>query len=623
MPLVPGTLASVAFALCKWVRRLKIDLALPYPRGRRSPRNPPVTLHQFFDELKRRHVYRVAGVYLVVAWGAIEAVTGVSELLTDSDTPGKIVAWLAIAGFPVALLLSWFFDLTRQGIVRTPEAAAVQPGTRPLPILSSRATGMFGLGMVVALLSFAGYSIIRERGPSGSATSVRALAVLPLESSAESPLPDAIAEELIRRLSREDSLEVTARTSAFRFKGSDESLPEIGRQLGVQALLAGSVRQQGEEYVIGVELIDVTSGRVLWSPPSYRVSEREAYSVHERIAADLLGALEVGGAARMPTRATTKNEQAAKLYTLGLERLRSRTDRDLRAALTYFQRATEQDREYAAAFAAMAQTYAVLPTAGDFDPVEAFTKGMTAASMAISLDPTSSEAHAAVGQLVQNYDWEPSASLRSYERAIEFNRSNAVAHQWYAEALLLLGRYDEAEAEIAEAVKLDPLSPSAMHTQAYVQLVKGDVEGAFATLVAGLSLFPEFRLGHMTLALTAALTERYPEMQRALEAFADGDAATRTLLAQLAEGVRNPASRARGRQALASLEPVIGSSVTALWLAALQDRDGAMAALQRAYEKRADPNFLYIVVHPLLAPLHELPAYRAILEDVGVQPPTA
>ena len=141
-----------------------------------------MTLQRFYDELKRRHVFRVAGLYLVVAWGLIEGVTGVSELLTDSDAPGKVVAWLAIGGYPLVLLLAWFFDITRQGIVRTADVAEAASGVRPLPVMSARATGMFGLGMVVTLLSFAGYSIIAERLPAGDLTAVRTLAVLPLEA---------------------------------------------------------------------------------------------------------------------------------------------------------------------------------------------------------------------------------------------------------------------------------------------------------------------------------------------------------------------------------------------------------------------------------------------------------
>src|SRR5690606_6920931 len=103
------------------------------PARGRSRRHPAVTLHRFYDELRRRHVFRVAGLYLVVAWGMIEGVTGVSELLTDSDTPGKVVAWLAIAGFPLTLLLAWFFDITRQGIVRTADVAEATSDARPLP----------------------------------------------------------------------------------------------------------------------------------------------------------------------------------------------------------------------------------------------------------------------------------------------------------------------------------------------------------------------------------------------------------------------------------------------------------------------------------------------------------
>jgi TolB-like protein len=581
-----------------------------------------VTLHRFLEELKRRHVYRVAGFYLVGAWGLIEAVTGISELFSRSAAPARVVAILAVVGFPIAVTLAWFYDITRQGIVRTADLGldGQDAALPPLPLLSARTTGMFGLGMLVALISFAGYAAFHKGEPPDIGT-VRSIAVLPFESGADSTYAAALAEELIRRLSREAELEVTARTSAFRFKGTDEPTEDVARQLGVRALLAGSVQREDDQYLISVELVDGPTGRVLWSPEPYRVPVSDALQVQERITRDLLAQLQVGQAAN-PVRASagTTNQLAANLYTLGLERLNRRTDRDLREALSYFQRATEEDAEYAEAFAGLAQTYALLPTVGDYDPTDAFNQGMTAASMAINLEPMLGEAHAAVGQLVQNYDWQPSASLRSYERAIEFSPSHASAHQWYAEALLVMGRLEEAEHEINAAIKLDPLSPSAINTQAQVQVARGQYDVAVATLVNETSLFPDYRPGHMALALTGALAQRWPELRRALQAYAGGDKQLAARLAVVADGVERPASRAAARQALAALEAVLGSSTTALWYAALQDHASAAAALQRAYNGRADPTFPYKLVHPLLRALHADAGYQQIVADLGVKP---
>ncbi|NJD11807.1 MAG: tetratricopeptide repeat protein [Gemmatimonadetes bacterium] len=478
-------------------------------------------------------------------------------------------------------------------------------------------------------MSFAGYAALRRRDAVDIAT-VLSVAVLPLEVAADSTYADALTEELIRRLSREGELEVTARTSAFRFKGAADSPEQVARQLGVQALLAGSVRRDGDVYVVSIELVDGRTGGVLWSPEAYRVAIADALQVQDRIAQDLLAQLQVGRTAS-PARSSTGTESqlAANLYTLGLERLNRRTDRDLREALSYFQRATEADSNYAEAFAGLAQTYALLPTVGDFDPTEAFTRGMTSASMAISLEPMLGEAHAAVGQLVQNYDWQPSAALRSYERAIEFSPSSASAHQWYAEALLVLGRVAEAEQEINAAIKLDPLSPSAMNTQAQVQVARGatdpalmkvQYEQAIGTLLNETSLFPDYRPGHMTLALTAALAQRWPELRSGLKAYAGTDARLAAQLAIVAAGVERPGRRQAARQALAALEPPLGSSTTALWYAALQDLPAARAALERAFQHRADPTFPYKLVHPLLRELHRDSAYQAIVADVGVKP---
>ena len=306
--------------------------------GPQPGKKPLVTLHTFIEELKRRHVFRVAGVYLVASWGLIEAVTGVTELFGYGETPGRLVAVVAITGFPLAIALSWFYDITRQGIVRTVNLEGVTTAVATRPVLSARATGMFGLGMLVALLSFAGITMFVGDRPAESASAVaqvRTLAVLPLalQGADESGYADALTEELIRRLSRESQLEVTARTSSFRFRESDASLPEIARQLQVQALLSGTVRRDGDGYVIGVELVDGSTGRVLWSPASYSVTEADAYQVQERIASDLLAQLKLAGASSAGTAPTgTSNTLAAQLYTRGLARWNERTEQSLQEA---------------------------------------------------------------------------------------------------------------------------------------------------------------------------------------------------------------------------------------------------------------------------------------------------
>jgi predicted Zn-dependent protease len=185
---------------------------------------------------------------------------------------------------------------------------------------------------------------------------------------------------------------------------------------------------------------------------------------------------------------------------------------------------------------------------------------------------------------------------------------------------MVLGRMEEARRASAEALKLDPLSPAAMHTNAYLQVVGGEYQEALAALLTQVSLFPDFRAGHMTLALTAVLAGRPAEMRRALEGYARGDAELSTALAQVAAGIESRAERARALAALRSLEARLGS-VAALWFAALGEPSAALAVLQRAYDGHADESFLSILVHPLLAPLHGDPAFRAMVEELGITPP--
>jgi tetratricopeptide (TPR) repeat protein len=196
----------------------------------------------------------------------------------------------------------------------------------------------------------------------------------------------------------------------------------------------------------------------------------------------------------------------------------------------------------------------------------------------------------------------------------------ATAHQWYAETLTMLGRTDEAMQEIQTARGLAPYSPAATNTLGYLLTVRGELDSALVVFRSAGALFPNYRLGHLTHALTALTAGQYEEAASAAQRYAGRDRALANALTAVIRGAAGTAPRPAALRAAASLEPKLGASFTALWFAALGDTAQALALVEKAAAAGDDANFPYFVIHPLLAPLHADPAYRKIVADMGVTP---
>lgn len=580
-------------------------------------------LRNLFHELKRRRVFRVAGVYAVAAWATIEVTSTVLPLLGAPQWAPRVVVVLALLGFPVTMLLAWAFDITAEGVVRTP---ANESGTLPpapvirLPV--GRAAGLVGLGMLIALIGFGAYAHYHVPALTNHGE-IQSIAVLPfLDLSAQQNqgyFADGITEELLNRLAQVPGLEVAARTSSFAFKGKNEDVAEIARQLRVQAVLEGSVRRADDQVRITAQLIDARNGYHLWSN-NYDREVANVFDLQDEIAGAIVAALKLQlNPEPAEGERGTANARAHDLYLLGLARLHFRTDADLRQALDYFQRAVQEDSTFALAYAGLAQTYAILPTLGSFSPQDALTRGTAAAARAVSLDPTLAEAHAAIGQMLQNFDWDLLGAEASYKRAIEFNSGDATAHQWYAETLMMLGRLDEAKREIDRAIELDPLSPAALNVRAYLLGVQGQTEAAFHAYDEELKLYPNFSLGWTNLALLAAAAHRYDLAAQAVP-HTSVDTSVTNALGDLVAGMRDPTDRPAALRAAQRLSGRLPPGQAAAWDMALGERGPALDALERAYRDHSDPNLPYVMVHPLLAPLHGDARFDALADSLGVRP---
>src|SRR6266487_4240995 len=420
-----------------------------------NPRN-------FFAELKRRNVYKVAIAYAVVAWLLMQVASQIFPFFEIPNWAVRLVVLLLIIGFPVALILAWAFELTPEGLKRTEFADE-------LPKKSSRRRAwiyvVIAAGVVsIGLFFFGRYTAISKQ--SGLIeVPAKSIAVLPFENLSGNPenayFTDGIQEEILTRLAKIADLKVISRTSTQHFKSSPDNLPQIAKQLGVANILEGSVQKVAGQVRVNVQLINATTDAHLWAESFDRqltdifaVESEIAKTVAETLQAKLTGSEQHAIAAR-----PTENTEAHEFYLKGRFFLNKRTANDLKAAITYFQKAIDKDPNYALAYAGLADSYTLLPYFGAGSPEESFPRAKAAAEKALALNDTLAEAHTSLALVLLAYDLDFDGSIREFRRAIELNPNYATAHHWFGIGpLMRSGRFDDAIAECKRAVELDPLS---------------------------------------------------------------------------------------------------------------------------------------------------------------------
>jgi adenylate cyclase len=491
---------------------------------------------RLYDELRRRKVIRAAGLYLVAGWIAIQVAATLVPLLDLPEALARGTALLVIFGFPVAVALAWAFDITRGGIVRTAEAdAASSPQSSPQATdarsarrLHFRAAGYVGLGMIIALSSFGAYAYL---GPPAARSSdaIDAVAVLPFVNTSGDPaneyFSDGITDELLDALARIDGLRVPARTSSFQFKGQTTDVRDVARRLNVGAVLEGTVRRAGGRVRITAQLVDARTGFQIWSE-SYDRELVDLLAVQDDIARSIVDALKVQLAPAAVRAAAARTADidvgAHDHYLLGRYHFHRRGAESLHQAVRHFRAAIEADPDYAAAYAGLALTHAVLPI---FDPAgapvaAAIRDGRAAAQKALALDPSNAHAYAALGQIAQNFEWDFQTAEQHYSRAVAGAPNDVTVRQWRAEVFVVLGR-SEAAREMEDVLVLDPLSPIALSVTALTHmLLTRDFARAAELFRRAETLEPDFPLVREFSPLIFAALRDWPETRMRLHRLA-------------------------------------------------------------------------------------------------------
>ena len=419
----------------------------------------------------------------------------------------------------------------------------------------------------------------------------RSIAVLPFVDMSpdrnQAYFSDDVTEEILNALAHVPELRVPARTSSFSFKRRELHVREIARQLGVAAVLEGSVRKDGSRVRITAQLIDARSDTHLWSQTFDR-QVADVFAVQTEIARTVTEALKLRLADTEPTR--TPSMAAHDLYLQGRFHWNRRSPDDVRRAIQLFQDATRADSTYARAFAGLGMAYASLPIATLEEPIAVpLAKAEQAAARAIALDPSLAEGYSALGY-AYHWQWRWNEAEQALRRATELDPADAAARQWYAEHLVKMGRGREAEAEARRAVVLDPLSPIANVNLGLVLMLEGRYRDAIAQLEQTSRMDPSlvstqlllYRIYLMTGELEKAETagRRAAELRGMSNA---GDFVT------LARGMRNASDRAA---ALAVLDrwsrgPMPQWPEIAMYAALIGDRDRAIEALEHGLSARS------------------------------------
>ncbi|HEV3148387.1 MAG TPA: tetratricopeptide repeat protein [Chthoniobacterales bacterium] len=573
----------------------------------------------FFVELKRRNVYKVAVAYGVVAWLLVQVATQVFPFLEIPNWVVRMVIALVVIGFPIALVIAWAFELTPEGIKRTEDVDL------PAGSDSKKRTWIY-IAVIGAAFSIGLFFIGRytARNSSSSASSsefpAKSIAVLPLLNESGDPkdeyFSDGLSEELISALAQIKNLKVIGRSSSFRFKDRKEETKTIGEKLGVTTLLEGTVRKQGERVRIVAELVNAADGIELWT----RTFDRELkdiFAVQQEIAAAVASSLKVtllGSDERSSTKPATGNTEAHNAYLLGHYHRQRGNLEDYRKAVGYFDEAIRLDPDYALAYAERSEAFTLI---GDFSGhgKTEWPKARNDAEKAVAIAPALAEAHAALGWVRFFVEWKFAEGLSELRRAKELSPANPTANDLLARVTVYLGELDEAEKQARQAVELDPLAFAAQHNLARALWFEGKLDEADAIARKAAESQPAAAASHRWQVLVAL--QRGDGEMALREAQLEPDPGYRRFELALAQHVRG--DRAAADAALSDLiangRDQLAYQIGEVY-AVRGEKEKAFEWLQISFDTH-DTGTLGLLGDPLLRGLRDDPRYKALVAKMN------
>jgi TolB-like protein/Flp pilus assembly protein TadD len=593
---------------------------------RRAFRRKLMNPHSFFAELKRRHVYRVAIAYGVVAWLLIQVATQVFPFFEIPNFVVRLVVAASALGFPVAMIIAWAFEMTPRGLKRANDI-------RPNEYIPHWSTRKFAALIVSVAILAAGVPVVHllrkkpaflSRVNAASAPSEKSIAVLPLLNESGRPedeyFSDGLSEELIAALAQLDGLKVIGRSSSFRFKGQNEEAKVIGEKLGVDTLLEGTVRKQGDRVRIVAELISASDGSELWSETFDR-ELKDIFAVQAEIAKAVATSLELrllGTEDDSAKNVATKNVEAHNAYLQGQFYFQRRDLEGYLKAVSFFDQAIRLDAGYALAYAERSQAWTWIADLSGDKQKEAWAKATNDGEKAVAVAAKLAEAHAALGWARFFGEWRFDDGLAELRRAQQLAPWNPSTNDLLAPVVVYLGRFEEAERLARQAIERDPLAYQARQSLARLLFVQGKLGEAETAARRAVELQPTAAGSHRWQVFVAiqrgdgeaALreaqlepNERYRHFELALAHYARGDrGAADAALAELIDADRN----------------VMAYQVAEVY-AWRGETDKAFEWLQISLDNH-DTGLLSLLIDPLMRSLRHDSRYSEMLSKVGLPP---
>ena len=478
--------------------------------------------------------------------------------------------------------------------------------------------------LIVALIAIAGFAGYRYL--SAGHKTIRSIAVLPFANASGDKetefLSDGIAETLINNFTKIPELKVTARSTAFHFRGRDGEPKEIGQELGVGSILTGTLVQHGEDLSIQVDLINTSDGSQLWGN-RYDGKSGDLVNIQRSIAIDVISQLKLkltDTETQQAAKTYTQNPAAYQHYLRGRYYWNRRTGDDFKKAIGEFQAATDLDPAYALAYVGLGDSYTLLTEYEGVNVDESMSKARIFEEKALQLDPTLGEPHATLGLI--NHDlWQWNEADREFRRSIELNPNYPSVHQWYAIYLRELGKYDLALAEIKKAQDLDPLSGIIGVNVGTDLMLNGDPAASFNQLNRVVDLDPGWWGGYYWLGWMKAKDGHIEEAVPFLEKSVSLNRAVRPM-GMLGFALAKVGRKDEANALLRELESKYSSGVAcasqiATIYAGLGDKDKAFEWLEKGNNEK-DRELTGLTWYPQYEPLRDDPRYKNLLKRMNL-----
>lgn len=582
-------------------------------------------VQRVITELRRRRVFRTAAIYVVAAWVAVQVMSLVFPAIGVPDS-ALLYVWLtALFLFPVAVVFAWFFDVSALGVARTPPAeadAAFDPSLRRTDYVILTALAIVSVAIVLQLTT----RIEVASEITQTAVNPKSVAVLPLDNisgdSEQQYFVSGMQAAVIAGLSRIRALRVTSKASTLRYRDSGETLPEIGRQLGVAKIIEGSIYRFGDRVRLEVQLLDAQADEHVWSGTfedelenimmlQSRVAQAVARQVRVTLTADEQGQFDD---------AVSVNPAAFEAFLKGVFHVERFTPEDMRLAAGYFQQAVDLEPDYALGHWGLAKLCSFKTRVGLMPPDEARRQCLPPILKSLDLDPLLPEAHLGFANHMtwREFDWDRADA--AFQRAIELNPSYAEARMFYSHYLGIVGRLEESTEQMRLALELDPLNPFVRGLYGVQLNMVDDFERAARVAEEVIASTPGFGFAYLVLATAYHLTDEWdraiaamanefrhtlnePHIAQALEASYDGS--------NYAEAILHTVDVLLERSNTEHLPPML--------IAVLYERAGEIEKAIEWYEaayREHDPDAPYIGVLSKTAEMTANPRFHRLLRDM-------